>query len=312
MTVVLIGNAEWKELDFIAESVRDRGEEAVILDTQDWPGEQTAEFSIEDEICTFGDEIALDEVTGVFALLQTVFHPIVEQQEVRYRDGDNYPKAITQPREWRSLFRSMMLVFESYGADIVPAPKDFIWHDIYPWMIDKYHRAGIPVPPTIFTNEPDRVRSFVAEHQKVVYLTLNGGVKPQILTEETLEEAPLERLKTAPVRFQAYAPGDDVRAYVVDGELVGAFKYAFDGDAFTHKNVPVSSLDAEVLDPTEELEETVLKTANLTPGSYCAVDIRLEDPDTFSILEANVPGRFAGPESVDAVDVSGALAEYLI
>lgn len=312
MTVILIGDGRYPELEFVAAAVEDLGASAVMWDIRDWPGETPATYTPSEPDFVAGDEISIDDVSGVFALQQTVFSPLHHLYYDWYDGDTTYPRVINQLREWRSLFNSIQTVCERTGATVIPGVEAFGWNLVRPWMLERYHQAGVPVPETLFTNEPTRVKEFVADHGTVVYQYVNGGVKPRTVTTEDLEDRRLEKLRAAPVQFQEYVPGDDVRVYVVEGAIVGAFKYLYEGDAFSFKHADEETWDAERFHLPDAVHEAVMNAASVTPGSFAAIDVRFKNTDRYAILEANLPGRFAGSDGAGVTDVAGALADQLV
>ena len=86
-------------------------------------------------------------------------------------------------------------------------------------------QLGLRIPRTVVTNDPGRARAFHAERtrlgQRVIYKGLTQPrdrmVSTQLLGEADLAE--LDTLKLAPVIFQEYCEGRNLRAIVVGREL---------------------------------------------------------------------------------------------
>ena len=92
-----------------------------------------------------------------------------------------------------------------------PMPAD--WLLTKPMQIALLDRAGMPVPETIWTNDPDAVRRF-AEGRRVAYKPVAGGAATKELGPEDLTEERLARSAGRPVTFQELLPGDNYRVYV--------------------------------------------------------------------------------------------------
>jgi glutathione synthase/RimK-type ligase-like ATP-grasp enzyme len=178
-------------------------------------------------------------------------------------------------------------------------------------MLDCYHRNGVPVPPTLFTNDPDRVRAFVAEHGTVVAKPVTMGAAPERLTGADLTDDRLERLAAAPVQFQRYVPGEDVRAYVLDGTVVGSFRYEYGEESFSFKRADPDAVAAEPVSLSERSREAIRTAGELAPAAFGVVDCRRPPDGSVVVLETNLPGRFAAADTAGVTDVAGALAAYL-
>lgn len=313
MSVVALGDTDiFTEHELVLDAVEQRGGETHVVPVQQWPGDTPISYDPVEGTCRLDDPVPTGEVSGVFSMVQSMFPAIPDL----YDWFDEKPNAVAyrQVQEWQSALRSLLGVFEERGADVVVSPKATYWDDHRPWMLELYDDEGIPVPETTFTNDPERVRAFVTEHSKAVVHPVNGGATPEVLRPSDLEEDRLAKLSTAPVKLQEYVPGTDTRGYVVDGEFVGMIRYEYDADAesFKSPDVAYDDVGSTSIDPGPELRETVLQAAELCPSPYAVVDVRLADDGPFTVIESNVPGRFAYHDSNGVTDVSGAIAEYLL
>lgn len=313
MTVVILGDTEgFKEHRLVREAVEERGVETVVVDVDDWPGDDPVEHTVGSGECVFGEPIPFDEVTGVFSMVQSVF----SSYDPTYDWFDEKPEraAYRQLREWQQLFRSLLAVFEAHGAKIPVSPTDRYWVFHRPWMLERYDDAGIPVPDTTFTNDPEHVVEFVENHGRALVHPVNGGGSVELLEPSDLDSERLQKLAAAPIKLQEYAPGADTRGYVVDGEFAGMVEYTHDTDAISIKSSAVDPDDIEStpLSPNPDLRETVVRAAEISPSAFAAVDVRVTDDGDFTVLESNTPGRFAGHDLAGSTDVSGRIAEYLV
>jgi glutathione synthase/RimK-type ligase-like ATP-grasp enzyme len=124
----------------------------------------------------------------------------------------------------------------------------------------------------------------------------------------------LEKLAGAPIKLQEFAPGEDTRGYVVDGEFAGMIRYDYDTDAISFQcpSVDYSEIESVELSPDPEVREAVVRAGELSPSTYAAVDVRLTDDGDFTVLESNTPGRFAAHDLAGSTDVADYIAEYLV
>lgn len=313
MVVVILGDTEtFKEHQLVGEAVEERGEETVVVDVDRWPGDAPLEHTVASGELVLGEPIPLDDVTGVFSMIQTVFPEFVPTYD--WFDEKPERRAYTQLREWQQTVQSMLAVFEAHGAKIAASPVDRYWNFHRPLMLELYDEDGIPVPETTFTNDPERVEEFVEEHSKAVVQPVNGGRGLELIRPSDLEPERLEKMASAPIKLQEFAPGDDTRGYVVDGEFAGMVRYDYDSDAISFQSPSVDYGDVEsvALSPGPDLRETVVRAGELSPSAYAAVDVRLTDDGEFTVLESNTPGRFAAHDLAGSTDVADAIAEYLV
>ncbi|TDD99066.1 ATP-grasp domain-containing protein [Jiangella asiatica] len=182
----------------------------------------------------------------------------------------------------------------------------------YQWAVAR--GVGLRVPPTLVTNEPDRARAFVAGHG--VGRTVFKSLLASWDWRETrlVEAADLDRLASvryAPVIFQEYVPGVDLRVTIVGTEV-----FAAEIDA-TRTSYPVdmrmvvgeASMRAVALPPalTDALI-TLMKRLDLV---YGAVDLRRTAAGEYAFLEVNPAGLWLFAEERTGLPITGAVAARL-
>ena len=92
-----------------------------------------------------------------------------------------------------------------------------------PYQMAELARAGLPVPETLWTNDPAAVRRF-ADGRRIAYKPVAGGAATRELEASDLDDAKLARLANAPVTFQELLAGRDIRVFILDGRVVAAFQ----------------------------------------------------------------------------------------
>lgn len=307
MTVVLIGEGDRKEFELLSDAIADRGGDPVTWDTTDWPSDVPVTYDVGSETVTVDREFRVEDVTGVFPWVHHVFQPSL----TRFADEFEEQRAANvflKVDQWRGVFRSLLGLFERHGATVFYPPGSQHYDHWKPLQLEELVKAGVSVPESLFTTDPDRAREFVAEHGEVVYKPLTGGTTPGRLSEADLEDAPFDRLSNAPVQFQEYVPGDDVRAFFLDGEVVGASRYVV--DEWTYK-ADVHTDDAERVDLRDEIRRDLERAAEVSPIRFGAADLRVTD-DEHALLEVNPGPRFAFHDLHGATDVASVLADALV
>lgn len=310
MSIVIIGYGELREFELLADAAERRGGEAVICDVRDWPGEVPLTVRAGAEETVLKTSLAYDDVTGVYVDSYNLFRPY----DSRFRDAldDDLLPALNQIREHRGIFEGLSRIFEHHGANVVPPLSKQRWQDRKPYQLHRFDRANLPVPDTLFTNDPAEVRAFFDVHDRVVYKPVTRGGVPRVLSESDLTDQALSRLATAPVQFQEYVDGVDLRVYVLDGEVVGAARYESDQFSFKLDMQDGEEVDARPADVSPTISDTVTRAADLADLQFTAADVRRRDDGTHDLIELNEAPRFASPDLKADQNVAGALAEYLL
>jgi ribosomal protein S6--L-glutamate ligase len=178
-------------------------------------------------------------------------------------------------------------------------------------------QAGIGVPKTVFANESKDADNLItlvggtpvvikllegtqgigvvlAESRKAAKSVIEAfyGLKANILIQEFIKET----------------GGADIRAFVVDGEVVGAIKrQGKDGEFRSNLHRGGTGQPIEL---TKEEIEAALKAANVLQLSIAGVDMLRSDRGPL-IVEVNSSPGLKGIESIAKIDVAGKIIEFI-
>jgi tetrahydromethanopterin:alpha-L-glutamate ligase len=175
-------------------------------------------------------------------------------------------------------------------------------------------RAGVPTPATATTSSLKAAMEFLEKYKEVVYKPLFGykGRGIVLLTEEdetilrtTLESQGIVYLQ----EFIHLASPRDIRAFVVNGEVLGAIYRVAPVGAW------ISNLakggKAEACPVTDELRDLAVKACRAVSAVYSGVDL-METPEGLKVIEVNGTPSGKGIHDALGVDVTEAIANYVI
>jgi glutathione synthase/RimK-type ligase-like ATP-grasp enzyme len=313
MTVLLIGYSDLQEQVLLSDAIETRDHEVLNCDVRNWPGGPPLALTPgSNEVLLGGTRFDYDDISGAYIHPSLLFQPY----EPRFTDPitDDLIPVLNQLREHRSIFQSLSRILEDHGADVVPPFRNHGFQDQKPWQLHLYDLNDLHIPDTVFTNDPDELRSFYDTHERVIYKPVTRGGGPHELTDSDLTQERLEKLATAPIQLQEYAPGDDIRIYVLNGEVIGAMRYETDQFSFKIdlQNGDEDSIDIQAATISEDITETVTRAAKQTGLIFTAADVRRQHDGTYSLLELNETPRFAAAHAYTDQDIAGQLAEFLI
>jgi hypothetical protein len=311
MSVVLVGPSVKWEMDVLADAVEQRGSEAVVVDVGDWPGETPLTFRPGADDATVDATFDFDDVEGAYFYAQALFRPHDVTCREEFKGREDVQPVLNQWREHRSVFESLCRTFESRGVDVLPRLDNHYLQQRKPWQLDRFEAAGVPVPDTVFTNDPDEVRAFCDRHDRVLYKPVSRGATPSEVEGDDLDERRLAKLSAAPVQFQAFVPGEDLRVYVLDGDVVGAIRYH--SERFSFKLDQEAGDDVELSAPSVSpaVEESAVRAADAADVQFAAADVRRRPDGSHALLELNEAPAFAAADVRADQSVGAALAEYL-
>jgi ribosomal protein S6--L-glutamate ligase len=170
-------------------------------------------------------------------------------------------------------------------------------------------RAGLGLPKTVFTNYSKDVRRLVQEvgGTPVVIKLLEGtqGLGVVLADNENAAVSVLEAFNGLKARvivqeFIEEAKGSDIRAFVVDGQVVGAMKrQARDGEFRSNLHRGGS---AEIVELTPEEEIAAIKAANAMKLGIAGVDM---------LRSSRGPLIIEGIEGATGKDIAGQIIKYI-
>jgi glutathione synthase/RimK-type ligase-like ATP-grasp enzyme len=304
--VGLIGPPDREELIRLAIRIEERGGEAIMLDSREDPAIEIGPSGV--RACGMD----LSDLSGCY-VADLGIRPFV----VRRDDGRPDPEASAATLEasrrhlvvWNTLLARLGL-----EARVVNPPVTHDLHGLKAWEATIYAEKGLPVPITIATSDPETLLDLRRSYPDVRWICkgLIGGLGyTEAFTPPSSRTEAEELLSQGPVLIQERIEGENVRAYVVNAEVVGAAEVIS-----THGAETDSRRDLKRVRPIElpdRTAEDVVTTARLWGMSFAAVDL-MYDPSRrrFMLLECNSAPFFVGFERLTGIEISSRLAEHLL
>jgi glutathione synthase/RimK-type ligase-like ATP-grasp enzyme len=282
MTVGLLGAPDDPQVATLARLL---GAEARIIDSWNFPAKVPL-------------TIRPPELRSIY-VRQLNASPLVDDRGMK----ENWYGTMMAHREKGAFLTGWLLTAEEAGVRLVNSPRTEVCGN-KPYQLALFRRAGIDVPDTLVTNDPEEVRAFAARHSRVIYKPVGGGATTRPLETRDLER--LDLLRNAPVLFQEYIPGENVRVYVVGTEVVSSSVIEttddYDFRRAEGKAVPCA-LPAPVRDGC-------VSASRVCGFAFTSIDIR-RDGDRWAFLEANASPMWAGYDRKTDGRVGPALARFL-
>ncbi|RMA65857.1 30S ribosomal protein S6--L-glutamate ligase [Ulvibacter antarcticus] len=178
-------------------------------------------------------------------------------------------------------------------------------------------RAGLGLPKTIFTNYSRNVKEIVeqAGGAPVIIKLLEGTQGIGVILAETKKaaESVIEAFNNLQARVivQEYikeAGGADIRAFIIDGQVVGAMKRQGKEGEF-RSNLHRGGT-ASVIKLTDEEEIAALKAARAMGLGIAGVDM-LQSARGPLILEVNSSPGLEGIEAATGKDIANEIIKYI-
>ena len=178
-------------------------------------------------------------------------------------------------------------------------------------------KEGVGLPKTVFTNYSRDVEHVVdsAGGAPVVLKLLEGtqGLGVVLAENKNAAQSVLEafnglRARVIVQEFIREAKGADIRAFVVDGEVVGAMKrQGKEGEFRSNLHRGGTAMQIEL---TEEEKDTAIRAAAAVGLGVAGVDM-LQSARGPLVLEVNSSPGLEGIERATGVDIAGKIISYI-
>lgn len=296
----------------VLDALARRGAEAVVVDLSDLPRAGRLAFAYGDagssrELRLDGrPAIRADELTAVWWRRPRPFTAA----------GGLLPgDAILAARQTEEAFMGLLASLGAAGVRLVNDP----WRDevasLKTRQLAAAQHAGLAVPPTLVTSDPDAARAFLDACGQ------DGAVHKQLTTTAeawrptrrvgAADLARLDALRLAPVILQAFVPGVDVRVTAVGDELFAAeidARETASPEDFRPVLADCRVAPCTLLDRDAAALRALIRDLDL---SYAAIDLRRRDDGSLVFLEVNPGGQWYFVEQRTGQPITAALASHL-
>ena len=178
-------------------------------------------------------------------------------------------------------------------------------------------KAGIGIPKSAFASIPKNIDSVLEQvgGAPVVIKLLEGTQGIGVILAEThksaksvIESFLALKANILVQEFIKEAGGADIRAFVVDGKIVGAIKrQGLPGEFRSNLHRGGS---AQVIELTKEEKETAIKSAKKLGLAIAGVDM-LQSSRGPLVMEVNSSPGLEGIEGATGLDIAGKIIEYV-
>jgi glutathione synthase/RimK-type ligase-like ATP-grasp enzyme len=301
--VVLVGSAEDEHVRALHDSLAALGALPVVLDSLRFPERTRIALGAGPEDIRI-DGAPLGRPRSVY-LRSTYTSALSFGVDVSREMEEDWRTTLVTFREKAEMLISILQRWEEDGVPIynrLGASE----RTRKPYQLALLARAGLPIPDTLWTNDPDAVRTFARRHGRIAYKPVAGGAATQELLEHDLDERRLAALANAPVTFQELLPGEDRRVFVVDGAIVAAHRITTAALDYRQREDQVEPV---ALDP--DTEALCLRAAATLDLRFSGIDLKRAADGTWRLLELNPSPMFLGFDTRSGTDVLGRLARAL-
>ncbi len=215
--------------------------------------------------------------------------------------------------------------YAEYGYKVLRILEDDVYMPIDPLSVIVSHnkfftllalkKAGIPVPTTSMTMSRGTVETLLDEMKyPVVMKLLYGSLGKGVMFADSKQSAmsfmdALERFKE-PLFLEEFIPnpGEDIRIFVLGGEVLGAEKRIAKTDEH-RTNIGIGG-SGEPVKISTKIKDISIKASHALGMDITGVDV-IRGPKGPIMIEANVNVHFEGLTKVLGINVARKIVEYV-
>jgi glutathione synthase/RimK-type ligase-like ATP-grasp enzyme len=283
--VVLVGSQRDAHIEAVAGGLKDRGVDTLILDTLAFP--ESPAIALGEHLDSIVlDGRGLDRPAAIY-LRDVYAQPLAVGVDIEDEMQQDWRTTLVAFREKAHVLFSLLGRWSELG---VPSynPMAADWRLSKPMQLSLLERAGLPVPATVWTNDPQTVRRFAAG-RRVAYKPVAGGASTRELGPDDLTDERLATLSGAPVTFQKLLPGDNYRVYCLDDEVIATIRIRSESLDYRQQEETIEEAPL----PTD-VQEQCLKAADVLGLRWTGIDLKSDGHGSLQFLEANSSPMFLG------------------
>lgn len=301
--IVLVGSLNDEHIAAVAETLQGLGHEPFVLDALRFPEELRISLGAPRSSIDI-DGVALARPAAVY--LRSVYQdPVAYGVDADDAMSANWRRTMMAFRERGTLLSALIQRWEHAGVPTYNPPSSR-GNITKPYQIALLHDAGLPVPLSLWTNDPQKVRELCRERE-VIYKPVAGGASTRRVEDEDLADERLAALAAAPVCFQELLPGDDIRVYVIDGRVACALRIVTDAIDFRQNEQRVEMIEL----PDDVMQQCIRATA-LLGLRFTGMDLKGDRHGQLKILELNPSPMFLGFDNLAGSDIRLAFCRALL
>jgi len=259
-------------------------------------GVLTGELRLGERVCQ------LEEFTGIYPRLM---------DDRALPELDDEPEGSPARRHCRGFHDTLMRWIELSPAMVINRCAPMASNSSKPYQGQLIRKLGFLTPETLMTNDPDLVRSFRAQHGRVIYKSASAVRSiVQELTDDDDER--LDRIRWCPTQFQAFVEGTNVRVHTIGDE---AFATAIRSEATDYRYAARQAGEAAQLREVTlapELKERCLALSRSLGLEFAGIDLKITPEDEIYCFEVNPSPAFSYYEGNTEQEISAAVARRLM
>lgn len=308
MRIGLFGPASDPQCLHLARVLAERGAQTVHIHAEAI-GQQVSHGMWGDEVYYRSERV--DDIAAFYMRQIPLAYPPFFQREEQIVLWDEWYPEYMHRLEQHGYMVSWLLALEESGATMLNPPFAGSVLQYKTYQLQALRRNGLPLPPTLVTNDPELVRRFAAEVGEVVFKPSMGGALCRPLDEDALSR--LDALKHSPVIFQQRIRGDDVRVTLVGRDIVSSVAIETDAlDFRADENYQGGRARYREVILPPRIAEMCVRAMRLCGLRFSGIDLKHTPEGEWVFLECNSSPIYLDVEQKTGAPITARMADLLV
>jgi hypothetical protein len=223
----------------------------------------------------------------------------------------NLPPEHPERARCRCLHDALLQWMEITPARVINRSAAMAANGSKPYQMQLIRQLGFAIPDTLITNDPELVRQFYRQHQRVIYKSASG-VRSIVASLQPQDFNRMERIRWCPTQFQAQIMGDNLRVHVV-GEQVFATRIQTTAVDYRYAGRQGGDTALQAVEIDSGLARRCIHLARSLGLAFAGIDLMLADePDErVYCFEVNPNPGFSYYEAHTGQPIADAVGRYL-
>jgi glutathione synthase/RimK-type ligase-like ATP-grasp enzyme len=287
--------------------LENRGVNVLVIDTLAFPENVT--LSLLNDCAMYQGE-SIEDISTFYVRSVFFSHPPYDLEELRKTkrlDLDGWYADYMGERERQSLLASWLRSATLEGKRVINPIESFDLHYLKPYQLALLRKNSIPVPASLVTNDSRELKEFKEKIGELVYKPVAGGAGCKLMTEKDWTGERLQLLRNAPVLFQEYIKGENIRVYVIDDEIVSSgIVHTQEVDYRGHEEA------IEKIKLPKDIENMCIKAMRICGMKFTGIDLKRKPNKESVLIECNPSPMFVGFQEATGDPIDERLADCLI
>lgn len=311
--ILVISHPEDLHTQYVMNALKSRGEKTVLLDLSKFPSQSLIELSYSN-----------------MSRKNKIFYQNGQPEKVDLSSGKsiwwrrpqpfNIPSEVGEPSHRMFAITEAQQVFGGLWGMLPgkwinnPFSDDLAHKKVFQLQVAR--ELGFDIPETLVTNNPPEAKSFIEKQGSKGTIFKAFGGTPQAWRETRLvgieEMKNIDKVKFAPVIFQEYVRGVDLRVTVVGDKIFPAAIDVKQGNYDVDFRMNYDHMEIRETSLPMDLESKIRKFMKKTGLVYGALDFKRTTDDQHVFLEINPAGQWLFIENKTKQKITKAIADELI